>query len=109
MAEKPEKIVSYIGFALRARKIKAGVNAIGTVKRGIYLLIMGESAAPNTKKEALSLAARHHAKIVVTKDILLADIVGKENCKLVALTDRNLSRAILDNLNEHFVILEANN
>ena len=102
-----DKIISYIGFAVKARKVKTGVNAVDTVKKGVYLLVLCASAALNTQKEALSFSKRFNCKIVVSKTYLLEDVVHKENCKLIAITDRQFANAILNNLNEHFVILEA--
>jgi len=104
----PEKIISYIGFALRARKVKLGVNAAETAKIGaIKLLVLCSTASENTVKDAKSLAKKHGAKIVLSRQIPVEEIVHKENCKLIALLDGQLSKAILNNLNEHFVILEA--
>ena len=106
----PEKTVSYIGFAVRARKVKLGVNAAMTAKPGmIKLVVLCHTASDNTKKEAISIAKKHHAKIVLSKTYPVAELVYKENCKLIALLDKGLSQAILNNLNEHFVILEADN
>ena len=104
----PEKIISYIGFAIRARKVKLGVNAAGTAKQGmIKLIVLCHTASENTVKEAISIAKKHHAKIVLSKTYSVEDIVYKQNCKLVAILDKGLAKAISDNLNEHFVILEA--
>lgn len=103
----PDKIISYIGFAIRARKIKMGVNACNTIKGGVGLFVLCHTAQKNTVKEAISLAKKHGVKIVLSKTYLLEDVVHKENCKLVAILDRQLSKAILNNLNEHFVIWEA--
>ena len=102
-----DKIISYIGFAVKARKVKMGVNAVDTVKKGVHLLVLCASAAQNTQKEATSFAKRFNCKIVLCKTYLLENIVHKENCKLIAITDRQFANAILNNLNEHFVILEA--
>ena len=102
-----DKIVSYIGFAVKARKVKLGVNAIDTVKSGVCLLVVCASAAKNTQKEAVSFAKKFNCKLVISKTYLLEDIVHKENCKLMAILDRQLAKAILNNLNEHFVISEA--
>ena len=104
----PEKIISYIGFAIRARKVKLGVNAAQTAKQGmIKLIVLCHTASENTVKETISLAKKHHSKIVVSKTHLVEDIVCKSNCKLIALLDKGLAKAVLDNLNENFVILEA--
>ncbi len=104
----PDKILSYIGFALKARKVKMGVNACNTIKGRVPVFILCKSASPNTQKDAIALAKKHGSKIILSINSL-ENIVGKQNCQLIAITDNQLSKAILNNLNEHFVILEAEN
>ena len=107
MTETRDKIVSYVGFAIRARKAKLGVNAAATVKKGIYVFILCHTAQKNTVKEVVSMAKKHDAKIVLSKYYTVEQMTGKENCKTIAVLDKELSKAIYNNLNEHFVILEA--
>ena len=103
-----DKILSYIGFAIRARNVKMGVNSCETLKGRVPLFILCKSASLNTQKDAISLAKKHNSKIVVSVNPL-EEIVCKQNCKLIAITNNELAKAILNNLNEHFVILEAEN
>lgn len=108
MPEIKEKIISYIGFAIRARKVKLGVNAALTAKpHSIKLIVLCHTASENTVKDAIGIAKKHHAKIVLSKASKVEDIVCKNNCKLIAVLDVGLAKAITDNLNENFVILEA--
>ena len=99
------KIATYIGFARRARKVKVGVNAISTVKGQIPLMLVCATASENTLNEAISLAKKHGAKLVLTKQITVADFFGKENARLAAILDKNLSNAILENLTEEYEII----
>ncbi len=97
------KEITFIGFSVKARKIIYGINLISLSRKTIFLLIMCFSAAENTKKEAINLARKKGVKLLVTKDILLEEIVNKTNCKLVALTDKNLAAAVLDNADGNLV------
>ncbi len=103
----PDKILSYIGFAIKARKAKTGVNTIEMTKGRIPLIIVCDSASLNTKNDALKLAKKHFSKLVVSKEYKLEDIFNKQNCKVCAICDKSLASAILNNLNEKFVIWEA--
>ena len=38
----------------------------------------------------------------MTEGLTIADAVHKENCKLVAFLDKNLSDAAVQNVDEHF-------
>ncbi len=97
-----DKLRTYIGFAIKAGKVRTGVNAIGTLKGRIPLLILCSTASENTVKDAVKLSKKHSAAIVVSND-LVADLFNKENCKLAAILDQSLANAILDNLNDKFV------
>ncbi len=89
------KIFTFIGFAIKARKAKLGVNAIKTLKRA-ELLVVCHSASENTKKEAVSLARKLNAKLYTLNEVKLEDIVFKSECKLLAICDKSLSDAVIN-------------
>lgn len=96
-----------MGFALRKKCVVKGFNAVSYAK-GVKLLLLCSSASENAKKEARSLAVRLHCPLLEVKP-LLAELVHKENCKLAAITDRDLARAISENTDENFAsALEEN-
>ncbi len=89
------KLFTFIGFAIKARKVKMGVNAIKTLKRA-QLLILCHMASENTVKEAISLSKRLNAKLFILNDIKLEDVVFKDKLKLIAVCDDALAKAIID-------------
>ena len=88
------KAFTFIGFAIKARKVKMGVNAVATLKRA-EILIVCHSASENTVKDALSLSKKLGAKLFMLNEVNLSDVTFKDNCKLIAITDKPLSEAIL--------------
>ena len=102
------KILTFIGFSIRARKIKCGVNAVKTLKKA-YVLIICSTASKNTFDESVSLAKKLSAKLIVCNGYVLADVICKENCKLIALTDEGLSKAVLEHLDGHFTEYSGGN
>ena len=94
------KIYTYVGFARRAGKFKAGLNAIKTVKKGVELLLLCHSASPNAIKEAEKLSERFFCPLYVAKTFTIEDMMDKENCKLVAILDAELAKAIISNAGE---------
>lgn len=104
--EKPNKSYSYIGFAIKARKLRTGINAISTLSKNVFLIILCSSGEKNSKKEAAKLAKRFNAPLIESKT-KLEDIVGKQNCKVAAITDENLANAILQNLGDEFLLLNG--
>lgn len=89
------KLQTFIGFAIKSRNIKRGVNAVSTLKRA-NLLILCSSATENTFKDAEKLAKKLNAKLYVLQSVKLEDLVNKSLCKLVAVTDKGLADAIIN-------------
>lgn len=98
-----DKVFTYIGFSVKAGKVRLGVNAISTLKGKISLLLLCDTASRNTKNDALKLAKKYSSRIVLSKTYKLEEVFYKDNCKLAAILDESLAKAILDNLNENFV------
>ncbi len=95
------KPLTFIGFALRARKVRSGVNAIQTLKK-VKVLVICKTASQNTFSDAVKLAKKFGAPLIVSNTYKIEDIVKKENCKLLAIQDESLGNAVLQNLDSHF-------
>ena len=99
------KVTAYLGFAKKSGNLRSGVNAIGTLKRA-NLLILCQTASPNTEKDARKLSVKLGCPMLKSK-LSVEELAGKENCKLLAVTDENLARAILDNLDDNFTLISG--
>ena len=91
MSNVKDKIFSYLGFAKKAGKMKAGVNAVATLKGRVPLIVLCDSASENTKKDALSLAKKYRSALVLSVGYTVEELINKENCKVVAVTDGPMS------------------
>ena len=89
---QPDKIRTYLGFCIRAGKLTTGVNAVQTVKKGVYLLIADTSVAKNSWKEILKLKVKFGCPLLMAES--LESLVCKENCKLAAVREKSLAEAI---------------
>ena len=89
------KVQSYIGFCKRARKITLGSSAIGTLKGGVYLLLLDKNAAKNSLRYALKFKRKFNCPLLVCGDNF-EELVGKPNCRLAAIQEKNLAEAILN-------------
>ena len=96
------KTITFIGFAIKARKVRSGVNAIKTLKGGVEVLILCSTASENTLNDAVKLSKKFNCPLVISKAHKIEDIVQKEHCKLIAIQDKSLSKAILENLDDSF-------
>jgi hypothetical protein len=102
------KVETYIGFAIKARKIAHGSGAISTLRGGVYLLIADGTAAKNTQKLSLKFKERFSCPLLICK-YGFEDAVNKAGCKIVALRDRELSKAILDSQDENYELYSGGN
>ncbi len=96
------KPLTFIGFAIKARKVRCGVGAISTLKGKVPLLIICSTASDNTFDDAIKLSKKLSSKLLVATDVKVEDIVYKENCKLIAISDMGLAKAIIENIDSHF-------
>ena len=101
--ENKSKSSTFIGFAIRARKFRIGMNAVQTLK-SINLLIVCNTASDNTKAEAEKVAKKYRCPLVITKTEKLEDITHRENAKVMAIADKALAKAILDNIENDFIV-----
>lgn len=89
------KVHSYIGFCKKARKITLGSSAVGTLKGGVYLLLLDKNAAKNSIRYALKFKRKFNCPLLVCGDDF-EELVGKSDCRLAAIQDKNLADAILN-------------
>ena len=97
------KIETYIGFCIKSGKISLGSGAIDTLKGGVNLLILDGTAAKNSKRLALKFKNRFNCPLIICKTGF-ERIVNREGAKLAAIRDDELTKAILQNLDENFEI-----
>lgn len=88
-----DKIKAYAGFALKAKKLVRGINAVSATKEKIYLLLADSAASENSKKEIEKLRAKRSCPLLYTEK--LWELVNKCECKLAAVTDEGLANAII--------------
>ena len=106
--ENKSKAQTFIGFAMRTGKFRIGANAAAPLKRA-YLVIVCGTASDNTKKEAEKLARKFHCPIIEPIDKTLEEITHRENAKVMAIADKELSNAILSNSEKEFIARNQEN
>ena len=100
------KIETYIGFCIKARKIALGAGTIDLLRKGVYLVIVCSTASENAKKLALKYKNRFSCPLIECK-IGLENVVHKSGCKIAAIRDENLARAICDNLDDGYELCDG--
>ena len=100
--EQRSKIESYIGFSIRAGKCTFGLNSVQTLKKA-KVIIVCKSASDNTKKEGKKIANKLKAKLFFTSACLLDDYTHRENCKIIAIGEPSLAKAIEKNCENELI------
>ncbi len=95
------KIESYIGFAVKSREISLGSGAISTLRGGVRLIILDGTAAKNSQRLALKFKNRFSCPLVICKTGF-EDAVNKGGAKIAAILNKELAKAILNNLDDNY-------
>ncbi len=95
------KVETFIGFCIKAGKLTLGAGAINTLKNGVFLLIVSGDASENTKKLAVKFKNRLLCPLLICKSGF-DTVVNKPDCKMAAVRDKQLAKAILDNLDNNY-------
>ena len=91
------KIKTYIGFAIKSRKIKFGVDDILKLKNA-HLIIVSDSLAESGLKKIEGFASRKSIEVIKFSEIDFQEVVQNISIKATALLDQNLADAIKKNL-----------
>lgn len=102
------RVETFIGFAIKARKIALGSGAISTLRGGVYLLIANGTAAKNTQKLSIKFKERFSCPLLICKSGF-EEAVNKAGCKIAAVRDRELAKAILDSQDDNYELYSGGN
>ena len=100
------KIETYLGFAVKSGNIILGIDSIEYTKKRIYCIIICNTASKNLEKDVFKISDKHRVPIVRVSQGTLGDVLYKENCKVAAITDKQLSKAILENIDSMYMLVK---
>ena len=101
------KIATFIGFVIRSGKYRSGMNTVQTIKKANLILVC-KTASENTKSLAEKVAKRLNCPVMVSTQKPLTDYTFTTNTKVLAVTDKSLAKAIIDNGEEEFLMYNPN-
>ncbi len=96
-----KKILSYLGFAAKARKVLNGYNTcLSTMEKGKgRLLILAEDLSENSKEKMISKAKQCGVKYIVHGDSdEMSRITGTSGKSIFCITDENFKKVILEQI-----------
>ena len=90
------KIETYVGFAIRKGSVVYGCDSIKTYRKKMWALLYTPSLSENSLSVLKDVAQRVDRPLVCIPEM---EILTKKNCKALAICDKSLADAILENLN----------
>jgi ribosomal protein L7Ae-like RNA K-turn-binding protein len=98
---KDKKYLTYLGFALKSGKCTVGSYACESALRlgKIKVLLCSDGASQRTAEKYQRLCAEKGVPFYVVEGEDLRRATGKTDVNLFAVSDQNLAKAMIDNLN----------
>lgn len=93
-----QRIKSFVGFAVRAGKVVWGTDNVLAYKKKLRLVLASADLAENAREKLRAYCEKKPAEFVVLTDLTVAELVHREGVKAVGVIDKNLSDAILSEL-----------
>lgn len=93
------KIETLLGFAVKARKIIYGWDNIEK-RRGIHLIICDTNLSENTLKKIIR-DSNEKTPVIISHNSL-ENIIYKQGVKVIAVTDKQMSEAIIKNMTDEY-------
>lgn len=89
------KYQTYINFAIRSGSVIYGLDNILNYKKNIYLIIIDTTFNLKNKYKLDTLQDVKKCKVVTQQSGLISDVVNKPGVKVIAISNKELSKAIL--------------
>ena len=89
------KIETYIGFAIKKGSVVLGCDGIKSSKKRMFLLLHTPTLSDNSLSVLQNVSIRTGCPLAQVDDY---DMLMKKNCKALAICDKSLANAILENL-----------
>ena len=92
---KIEKIKSYLGFAIRSGKIIFGIDKLLQSKKKPLLVLICSSQNDKVSGKVKRFCESNQINFYkLPNNILLGDLIGRDNCKILGICDVSLANAI---------------
>lgn len=92
-----QKIITYIGFAIKSRKIKYGVDDILKLKKA-SLILVSETLTSSGMNKLNNYVNRTKTDMILLKGDDFSEIITSPSIKVAAILDDNIAEAIKKNL-----------
>lgn len=95
---RSDKIASYLGFAIKSRKIVYGYESVIATRKKPFLVLCDGTLSENSLKKVVRYAENHQITVRVTEG--LSEYFGGKSVKCVGIAEEHLASAIVVELNK---------
>ena len=99
MRQTNDKVKTMLGFAIKAGKVLFGSDNILANAKRKYLIVVCKTLSENGLNRLINNAAA--TPILRNKHDPLSALVYKDNCKAIAVTDKQMATAVLNGYNNN--------
>ena len=89
------KVETYIGFAIKKGSVVFGCDNIASYRKKIYLLLATKTLSTNSLTTLQAVSDKRGVNLIKIEDY---ELLIKRNCKALAVCDKSLADAIIQNL-----------
>ncbi len=97
------KVKTYLNFSIKSGKILYGVDSVLNYKKKVHLLVYDNTVSKNTIKQMNKIMKIKNCAAVLVKHTTLNELLQKDNCKVIALTNKNLADAAYSVVSEDLI------
>jgi len=91
---KLEKIKTYLGFSIRCGKVVFGVDKLLEEKKIPRIVIVCSTLNDKVSKKICRFCEEKNISFIKLTNLILSDLVCRDNCKVIGVLDLNLANAI---------------
>ena len=88
------KLQTYLGFCIRAKKIIFGAEECENARKGVFLLLMDEDLGNSSQKCMFKAQQKFGCPLFAIEKNLLGELLHRPSVKAVAIKDQHLASAI---------------
>ena len=89
-----DKVKTYLGFAVKSGKIIFGVDKLLESSKRPHLIIICSTQNEKVSNKVIRYGDSNNVTCIKLDNLVLGDIIGRDNCKVVGILDLNLAIAI---------------
>lgn len=91
-----DKVKSYLGFSIKSGKVIFGSDKLFVAKKLPSLVLICSTQNEKVASKVIRFCKNNNIKVIQMTDIVLADLIARDNCKVIGILDNSLAKAIIN-------------